>query len=67
MSHSLAHVETPSRFEALEYLRTQHKMLDKRLHELDRHRSLSPEEQYEMQLIKKRKLFLKDRMRSLEE
>jgi len=37
------------------------------LGQLDRHLSLSPEEQYEKQVIKKRKLVLKDRIAHLEE
>jgi hypothetical protein len=52
--------------DALEQLRNQHRWLEDRLVELGSHRSLSPEEQYEVALIKKRKLFLKDRIRSLE-
>jgi len=41
-------------------LRQEHQGLETRLRELDKHRSLSPEEQYEVQVIKKRKLALKD-------
>jgi len=47
-------------------LRAQHQNLETRLRQLDKHRSLSPEEQYEVQVIKKRKLALKDRISSLE-
>ncbi|MBA2662135.1 MAG: YdcH family protein [Bradymonadaceae bacterium] len=54
------------RYDDLEMLRVEHQSLENRLVELDQHRSLSPEEQYEVQVIKKRKLFLKDRMHSLE-
>jgi hypothetical protein len=50
----------------LDQLRTKHGSLDARLQQLDRHRSLSPEEQYEVQIIKKRKLALKDRIESLQ-
>lgn len=46
----------------LDSLRAEHRELETRLRKLDRHRSLSPEEQYEMQVIKKRKLALKDRI-----
>ncbi len=49
----------------LETLREEHGDLESRLRQLDRHRSLSPEEQYEMQVIKKRKLHLKDRISRL--
>ena len=47
-------------------LRFEHGNLDARLRQLDRHRSLSPEEQYEVQVIKKRKLALKDQITELE-
>ena len=50
----------------LDELRDQHGDLDARLQQLDRHRSLSPEEQYEVQVIKKRKLHLKDVINQLE-
>lgn len=43
-------------------LREQHENLKTRLNQLDRQRSLSPTEQYERQVLKKRKLALKDRM-----
>ncbi len=51
--------------ESLESLRRAHQQLEQRLHTLDRHRSLSPEEQFEVQVLKKRKLALKDRMRAM--
>jgi hypothetical protein len=50
----------------LDQLRIEHGHLEARLQKLDRHRSLSPEEQYEIQVIKKRKLAIKDQMRQLE-
>lgn len=50
----------------LDQLRDQHGLLEARLRQLDRHRSLSPEEQYEMQVIKKRKLHLKDQITQME-
>ena len=53
--------------ESLDELRFEHGTLDARLHQLDRHRSLSPDEQYEVQVIKKRKLILTDRINQLEE
>ncbi len=53
--------------EDLVVLRSEHESLDLRLGQLDRHLSLSPEEQYEKQVIKKRKLVLKDRIAHLEE
>lgn len=49
----------------LESLQEEHQTLDARLKKLDRQRSLSPEEQYEMMVIKKRKLSLKDRISRL--
>ena len=52
--------------ESLDRLRVEHGTLDARLQQLDRHRSLSPEEQYEVQIIKKRKLALKDAINRLE-
>ena len=47
---------------SLETLQHEHEQLDARLQKLDRLRSLSPEEQYEKMVIKKRKLALKDRI-----
>lgn len=44
----------------LESLRAEHAKLETRLRELDRHLSLSPEEQLERARIKKAKLQLKD-------
>ena len=52
--------------DTLDQLRDRHGDLELRLRQLDRHRSLSPEEQYEVQVIKKRKLHLKDQIRRLE-
>ena len=52
--------------ETMESLQETHQSLQERLNELDRHRSLSPEEQFEVQIIKKRKLALKDRIRSIQ-
>lgn len=51
---------------SLDDLRMEHGSLDSRLQKLDRHRSLSPEEQYEKQVIKKRKLALKDQIKQME-
>ncbi len=51
--------------ETLESLRKTHRQLEQRLDKLDRHRSLSPEEQFEVQVLKKRKLAIKDRMRAM--
>ena len=48
--------------ETVESLQQTHQQLERRLNKLDRHRSLSPEEQFEVQVLKKRKLALKDRM-----
>lgn len=44
----------------LENLRSEHARLESRLRELDRHLSLSPDEQVERARIKKAKLQLKD-------
>lgn len=55
-----------SNAEDVHTLRDEHQNLESRLHQLEKHRSLSPEEQYEAQVIKKRKLALKDRISTLE-
>ena len=47
-------------------LRSEHADLEKRLNELERHLSLSPEEQVERINLKKAKLLIKDKIRSLE-
>lgn len=49
----------------LEDLRHEHSTLDTRLKQLEAHRSLSPQEQYEKAIIKKRKLAIKDRIRHM--
>lgn len=49
----------------LETLRREHARLEARLSELNRHLSLSPEEQRERATIKKTKLRLKDSMLAL--
>jgi len=51
--------------ETLKRLREQHHEADVRLRELDRHLSLSPEEQVEIARLKKQKLHLKDEIRAL--
>jgi hypothetical protein len=51
--------------DSIESLRSAHGELEARLNQLDRHRSLSPEERFEMQVLKKRKLAIKDRIRSM--
>jgi len=59
----------PERFDRttrLEALRTEHARLEMRLAELERHLSLSPEEQRERAEIKKAKLQLKDTMLHLQ-
>ncbi len=43
-------------------IRDEHEILEIRLGQLAKHLSLSPEEQYEAQVIKKRKLALKDQL-----
>lgn len=52
--------------DTLESLQRVHQELEHRLTKLDRQRSLSPEEQFEVQVLKKRKLALKDRMRAMD-
>ncbi|TXD38530.1 DUF465 domain-containing protein [Lujinxingia vulgaris] len=56
--------ESPS---SLDELRAQHLELKERLQALEKLRSLSPEEQFEARVIKKRKLAIKDAMRALEQ
>jgi uncharacterized protein YdcH (DUF465 family) len=55
-------MQKPDRSVRLEELRTEHQRLEMRLQELERHLSLSPEEQRERAEIKKAKLQLKDTM-----
>jgi hypothetical protein len=50
----------------VDILRAEHEALELRLHELEKLRTLTPEEQYEKQVIKKRKLAIKDRIFRLE-
>ena len=49
----------------IEQLRAEHKALEARLAELDRHLSLTPEEQVERSRLKKLKLAAKDEMSRL--
>lgn len=48
--------------QSLESLEQTHQQLEQRLEELDGQRSLSPEDKFEVQVLKKRKLALKDRI-----
>ena len=50
---------------SLDKLKDEHHQADLRLQELDRHLSLSAEEQVEVARLKKRKLQLKDEIRRL--
>ena len=52
----------PDRNHRLEALRSEHHKLEMRLAELERHLSLSPDEQRERSELKKAKLQLKDTM-----
>lgn len=52
---------------SLDELRVHHQELKERLHSLEKLRSLSPEEQFEARVIKKRKLAIKDAIRAMEE
>jgi hypothetical protein len=58
--------DVSKRQQSLDNLRREHALLESRLKELERPRSISPEESYEMQVIKKRKLSIKDRISVLE-
>ena len=49
----------------LDELIRQHRELDDRLQEMARRRSLTPEEQHEAAVMKKRKLALKDRIAAM--
>lgn len=51
--------------EALDELRDKHEELEERLTKLKSPRSLSPEEEREIQTVKKQKLAIKDKMNSL--
>lgn len=51
--------------EALDKLREKHEALEDRLTKLKRPRSVSPEEEREIQVIKKQKLAIKDKMNSI--
>ena len=59
-------MQKTDRLAQLEQLRTEHARLEIRLAELERHLSLSPEEQRERAEIKKAKLQLKDTMLHLQ-
>jgi len=59
-------MEKTDRLARLEELRTEHARLELRLAELERHLSLSPDEQRERAEIKKVKLQLKDTMLHLQ-
>lgn len=64
MSDSNTLGRLPENVQSLDALQAAHGDLEARLQKLGRHRSLSPEEQFEVQVLKKRKLALKDRMRA---
>lgn len=57
--------EADSPQEALDKLRQKHQSLEERLSKLKRSRSVSPEEEREIQNIKKQKLAIKDEMSSI--
>jgi hypothetical protein len=54
-----------ARTESREQLEAEHHALEARLHELDRHLSLTAEEQAERARLKKLKLAMKDRIAKL--
>lgn len=53
--------------EALDKLQQKHQSLEERLSELKDPRSVSPEEEREIQNIKKQKLAIKDKMKNIRE
>ena len=55
-------VAKPADLERINKLQEEHRALDLRLAELQRHISLSPEEQVESAQLKKRKLAMKDEL-----
>jgi hypothetical protein len=57
--------EAESPREALEKLREKHQNLEDRLEDLKTPRSVSPEEEREIQRIKKQKLAIKDKMSAI--
>lgn len=57
--------EAESPREALEKLREEHQNLEDRLEDLKTPRSVSPEEEREIQRIKKQKLAIKDKMSAI--
>ncbi len=62
-------MSSPPRFlatDSIDELTETHRQLKTRLQELGKHRHLSPEERFEVQIIKKRKLALKDRISELQ-
>jgi hypothetical protein len=63
MAKSLSPVEVETR---LAFLRDEHAKLEGRLKELERHLSLTPDEQLERARLKKAKLQLKDDMMHLQ-
>ena len=63
MTKPLSPVDVQAR---LEFLKLEHAKLETRLKELDRHLSLTPDEQVERARIKKAKLQLKDQLMHLQ-
>lgn len=49
-----------------EELQEKHQELEKRVNELETPRSMSPEEEYELRTIKKRKLAIKDKLSDMQ-
>lgn len=58
--------EIASNEERLQVLRVEHRALDQRLQELEKHLSLTPQEQQEVARIKKQKLHKKDEITRIE-
>lgn len=63
MTYASQHAHQPAA--RLEVLQQEHQSLEMRLKELGKHLSLTPEEQYEAMVIKKRKLALKDQISAM--
>ena len=66
MTRSTVRAIIASPQEEFEQLTFQHRQLDARLKELDKHLSLTPSEQVEYARLKKEKLRTKDRMHRLQ-
>jgi hypothetical protein len=64
-SNGVADIDIES--SSLEELKSAHENLEQRLDDLESPRSMSPEEEYEMNVIKKQKLSIKDKILDLQQ